>query len=231
MYVKVEGVCKKYGQDSSAFYALKDVNVEIEKSEIAIILGASGSGKSTLLNLIGGLDKVTEGTIRINDEDITGYSEKLLCEYRRNKLGYIFQFYNLIADLNVKDNIEVCSDISRKKLDTTEIIQKVGLSGKEKQYPSQLSGGQQQRVAIARAVVKSPDILLCDEPTGALDSKSSKEIMELLLFLNQEYKTTIVIVTHNENLKYLAHRIISVKDGQIVSNLKNKQVTINEIEF
>ena len=230
MFIKLKNISKKYGYGPNEMYALRDVNVEIAKGEVVVILGTSGSGKSTLLNLIGGLDRPSSGQIIIDEIDIASLSEKRLVDYRRNNLGFIFQFYNLIPDLNVVDNIEVCKDLSSDCLSIDEIMKKVKLEEQKLKYPNELSGGQQQRVAIARAVIKNPELLLCDEPTGALDSKTSKEIIELLLYLNKEYNTTILIVTHNEQLKHIADKVINIKDGKILSVNKNTSlISIEEL--
>lgn len=221
MSIKMNHVRKKYGTGDMEVYALRDVNLSIEDGEICVILGPSGSGKSTLLNMLGGLDTVDEGEINFGEEEISNLSEKELVEYRRNKIGFVFQFYNLIPDLTVEENIRVVEDISSDPLDLNGILKALDLTKYRKRFPNELSGGQQQRVAIGRAMIKNPDVLLCDELTGALDSKTSKSVLEFVEKINEEYGTTIVIITHNEQISKMASRIIRIHDGQIVVNEKN----------
>lgn len=221
MSIKMNHVRKKYGTGDMEVYALRDINLSIEDGEICVILGPSGSGKSTLLNMLGGLDTVDEGEINFGEEEISNLSEKELVEYRRNKIGFVFQFYNLIPDLTVEENIRVVEDISSDPLDLNGILKALDLTKYRKRFPNELSGGQQQRVAIGRAMIKNPDVLLCDELTGALDSKTSKSVLEFVEKINEEYGTTIVIITHNEQISKMASRIIRIHDGQIVVNEKN----------
>ncbi len=221
MSIKMNHVRKKYGTGDMEVYALRDVNLSIEDGEICVILGPSGSGKSTLLNMLGGLDTVDEGEINFGEKEISNLSEKELVEYRRNKIGFVFQFYNLIPDLTVEENIRVVEDISSDPLDLNGILKALDLTKYRKRFPNELSGGQQQRVAIGRAMIKNPDVLLCDELTGALDSKTSKSVLEFVEKINEEYGTTIVIITHNEQISKMASRIIRIHDGQIVVNEKN----------
>ena len=221
MSIVMNNVQKKYGSDETAVYALKKVNLQIEDGEICVIFGPSGSGKSTLLNMLGGLDTVDEGEISIGNEEISNFSEKELIEYRRKKIGFVFQFYNLIPDLTVEENIRVVEDISSQPLNLDGILQALDLDDYRKRFPNELSGGQQQRVAIGRAMIKNPEVLLCDELTGALDSKTSKNVLEFVEKINKKYGTTIVIITHNEQISNMASRIIRIHDGQIIENKIN----------
>lgn len=215
MYVKVEHIKKSYGQGDSLVHVLNDISTGIEKGQMCVILGPSGSGKSTLLNTIGGLDTVDSGHIFIDGYEITGLKPDALSDYRRDTLGFIFQFYNLIPNLTVRENIEVCKYLTKNPLDLNELLETLGLFAHQNKFPSQLSGGQQQRCAIARALIKNPKLLLCDEPTGALDSKTAKEILILLEKVNAQYGTTMVIVTHNTSIQYMVHKVIKIRDGEI----------------
>ena len=221
--LKIEGINKKYQSGNSYFQALTDVNVEVAKGEIVVILGPSGSGKSTLLNAIGGIDQVDSGGIIVDQEDITQFNDRQLVKYRREDIGFVFQMYNLIPNLTVYENIELTANISNNPLTIREVIDAVGLTGMEDRFPRELSGGQQQRVSIARAVVKTPKLLLCDEPTGALDSNTSKEILNLIEKVNRDYHTTVFIITHNQAISEMANRVITLKDGKIDSNIVNEQ--------
>lgn len=232
MYIKVSNVSKYYGENVEKNRVLNKVNVSIDKGDICLILGPSGSGKSTLLNLIGGLDSIEAGDIVIDDMNIAKLSSKKLAEYRRNYLGFIFQFYNLIPNLTVKENIKVCEYLADKPLNVDELISLLGLEEHKNKFPAQLSGGQQQRCAIARAIVKNPKILLCDEPTGALDYKSSKDILCLLEEINKKYGMTIVMVTHNAAIKAMANQIIEIKDGEVrVDEMNDKILAAKNIEW
>lgn len=222
-FVEISGIKKHYGEGESFVNVLNDVNIDIEKGEICVLLGPSGSGKSTLLNIIGGIDTADEGYIAIDGEKTEDMSEKKLTQYRRTHLGYVFQMYNLIPNLNVRENIEVGAYLSKNPLDVDEVMKGLGLYEHRHKLPSQLSGGQQQRTSIGWALVKNPDILLCDEPTGALDYKTSKEILSLLEHINKTYNNTIIIVTHNDAIKNMADRIIKLKDGQIRKNYLNEE--------
>ena len=215
--VQFEGVSKIYKSGDHELRALDNVNLELEKGKFIVILGPSGAGKSTLLNLIGGLDSPSEGKILVNGTDISGYSDNQLADYRAQTVGFIFQFYNLIPTLTVYENVALVKDITKNPLDAKEILAKVGLSDHMKQFPAQLSGGEQQRVSIARAIAKNPQILLCDEPTGALDSETGVMVLSLLLSLAKDYGKTVVIVTHNQNIAKTADVIVRVKNGRIVS--------------
>lgn len=228
-------LCKIYGnkkKNEAEILALKNASFSIKKGELVVILGPSGAGKSTLLNILGGMDKATSGSYLLNGKDITKMKEKELADYRRYDVGFVFQFYNLMPSLNAYENVYLASSLVDKHFDAHEILNLTGLTGREKNFPSQLSGGEQQRVAIARALVKNPTLLLCDEPTGALDSKTGAQIMELLYRVCREQKKTVIIVTHNKAISVIADRIIKVSDGQIVSNevVKNPKKA-SEIEF
>jgi putative ABC transport system ATP-binding protein len=201
---------------------LNGIDIEIEKGEICVLLGPSGSGKSTLLNIIGGIDTSDEGYIAINGEKTADMNEKKLTKYRRKHLGYVFQMYNLIPNLNIKENVEVGAYLGSNPLDTDELLKTLGLYKHRHKLPNQLSGGQQQRTSIGRAIIKNPDILLCDEPTGALDYKTSKDILKLLEQINQKYGNTIIIVTHNDAIKNMADRVITLRDGVIRKNYINQ---------
>lgn len=220
MNLEITNLSKNYGENE----VLKDINLTINSGDICVLLGPSGSGKSTLLNLIGGIENYETGKIKIGDIDTSNMNEKELTYYRRKELGFVFQFYNLVPNLTVRENIEVAADISEKPLNIDEIIKLLGLSEHQHKLPNQLSGGQQQRCAIGRALVKNPTILLCDEPTGALDSKTSKEILTLIEKIHSEYKNTIIIVTHNEEIKKMANQIIKIHDGMITENIKNEEI-------
>lgn len=223
MFITLKNATKKYGEGESLVYALDNANIEIEKGEICVILGPSGSGKSTLLNMLGGLDHLDEGEIIVGDRNLSGYKNKMLTDYRKEDVGFVFQFYNLIPDLTVEENIEVVSDISENPLDIDEVLEAMGMKKYRYRFPKELSGGQQQRVAIARAIIKNPKILLCDELTGALDTKSSKTVLEFIEKINKLYKTTTVIITHNEAIAEMADRVIYIKDGKAHKNKMNLQ--------
>ena len=222
MYLEVKDLKKSYGKDSSYIQVLKGVSTSVEKGQICVIQGSSGVGKSTLLNCIGGLDIMDSGSVKIDGKEIFGLKPSALANYRRDYLGFIFQFYNLVPNLTVKENIQVCRYLSDNPMDMEEILEILGLTEHKDKFPSQLSGGQQQRCAIARALVKNPKLLLCDEPTGALDSKTSKDILILLEKVNQKYGTTMLIVTHNNAIKNMAHKFIFLKDGNIVEDYENE---------
>lgn len=231
MSIVIEDAVKKYGRGESELYALNHVSLQIESGGVCVILGPSGSGKSTLLHMIGGLDQPDAGSVTVDGTKITALSKKELTEYRRQKVGVVFQSYNLITELNVKENIRVVGDISQNPLDIDTLIEELGLSRHAKHFPAELSGGQQQRCAIGRALIKNPDILLCDELTGALDSVSAREVLAILEKINQKYKTAIIIITHNENIAGMADRIIRVHDGKVISNVENKKVSVKELDI
>ncbi len=232
MFLEINEIKKSFGEGESRTEVLKGINAKIEKGEFCVLLGPSGSGKSTLLNIIGGIDSPDSGFISINGEKTADMSEKALTQYRRKHLGYIFQMYNLIPNLNIKENIEVGAYLSDAPLDVDDILKTLGLYEHRHKLPNQLSGGQQQRTAIGRAIVKNPDILLCDEPTGALDSKTSKDILKLIEEINQKYNSTIVMVTHNDSIKYMADRVITLRDGVIRHDrLNEKKIPAEELEW
>lgn len=228
--IEFNGVSKKYEVGEKAFYALDDVSFSINQHEMVVILGPSGAGKSTLLNIMGGMDHVTDGKVYMDGLDISGYSEKELTDYRAKNIGFIFQFYNILPTLTVKENVDLIRDVVKNAKDSTEILNKVGLNGQENKFPNQLSGGEQQRVSIARAIAKNPKLLLCDEPTGALDSNTGVEILKLLRECTGE--NTVVIVTHNALIADVADRVIRLKNGKIIENVVNKQPkNINEVNW
>ncbi len=232
MYIEIKDAVKKYGEGENEIFAMDGVNLDISEHEICVILGPSGSGKSTLLNMLGGIDTLTSGKIVVNGKEISGMSKKELTSYRRSDIGFIFQSYNLIQDLTVKENIQTVADISREPLDIDELLESLSLSKYKNHFPSELSGGQQQRTAIARALVKNPAILLCDEPTGALDSKSSRDVLKMLDKVNNIYKTTVIIITHNEGISKMADRVIRIHDGKIVKNVVNEARTaVKDLEI
>ena len=231
MYVEVTGIKKSYGENGSYVQVLKGIDLYVEKGVMCVIQGTSGSGKSTMLNCIGGLDTVDSGSIRIDGTEIVGLKSKELSEYRRDALGFIFQFYNLVPNLTVRENIRVCEYLTKDPLDMNELLDTLGLTEHQNKFPSQLSGGQQQRCAIARALIKNPKLLLCDEPTGALDSNTSRDILILLEKINAKYGTTMLIVTHNNSIKNMVHQVVRMKDGLIRTSYMNEtRVPAAELE-
>ena len=222
MFLEIRGIKKSFGTGDSRVNVLKGLDLNIEKGEFCVLLGPSGSGKSTLLHIIGGIDGADEGSITIEGERLEDMTEKKLSMYRRKHLGYIFQMYNLIPNLTVRENIEVGAYLSEHPLDVDELLHTLGLYEHQRKLPNQLSGGQQQRTAIGRAIVKNPDILLCDEPTGALDYHTSKEILKLIETVNQRYGNTIIMVTHNDAIKDMADRVVKLRDGMIRKNYRNE---------
>lgn len=232
MFLTVKDLKKSYGSTSNKVEVLKGINFEVEKGEICVLLGPSGSGKSTLLNIIGGIDDADLGYVSIDSEKTKDMKEKELTRYRRKHLGYVFQMYNLIPNLNVKENIEVGAYLSDSPLDINELLNTLGLYEHRHKLPNQLSGGQQQRTAIGRAIVKNPDILLCDEPTGALDYHTSKEILKLIEDVNKKYGNTVIMVTHNDAIQNMADRVIKLRDGQIRDNIvNNSKVSATDLEW
>ena len=232
MFLEIKGLKKGYGSGDSRTEVLRGIDFCVEKGEFCVLLGPSGSGKSTLLNIIGGIDNADEGYLSINGEKTEDMTEKALTMYRRKHLGYVFQMYNLIPNLNVRENIEVGAYLSDKALDIDQLLKLLGLYEHRFKLPSQLSGGQQQRTSIGRAIVKNPDILLCDEPTGALDYNTSKEILKLIEDVNHKYGNTIIMVTHNDAIKNMADRVIKLKDGQIRSNYLNEhKIAASDLEW
>ena len=232
MFLEVQGLKKGFGQGSARVQVLKGIDFTCEKGEFCVLLGPSGCGKSTLLNIIGGIDKPDSGEIRIEGEAMSLMKEKRLTMYRREHLGYIFQMYNLIPNLTVRENIEVGAYLSRNPLDVEELMHTLGLYEHRGKLPNQLSGGQQQRCAIGRAIVKNPDILLCDEPTGALDYNTSKEILKLIETVNQKYGNTVIMVTHNDAIRFMADRVIKLKDGMVRHNIQNEtKMSAEELDW
>lgn len=232
MFLEISKVKKSFGQGDSRVEVLKGIDLEIEKGEFCVLLGPSGSGKSTLLNIIGGIGSADEGDICINGEHMAAMKEKRLTVYRRKHLGYIFQMYNLIPNLTVRENIEVGAYLADDPLDVNELLHTLGLYEHRSKLPNQLSGGQQQRTAIGRAIVKNPDILLSDEPTGALDYNTSKEILKLIETVNQKYGNTVVMVTHNDAIQGMADRVVRLRDGRIRKNILNQhKIPAEELEW
>lgn len=230
--ITMTNVSKKYLVGDHQFNALKNVNLTIDEGKVVVILGPSGAGKSTLLNLLGGLDNPSEGKIIVNNENIENYSDNELANYRANTVGFVFQFYNLIPTLTVHENISLVKELSPNPLSANEMLKEVGLLDHAKKFPSELSGGEQQRVSIARALAKNPKILLCDEPTGALDSETGVMVLKLLLKMAKEYNKTVIIVTHNQNIAKIGDITIKVKNGQIVSVENNSSPTpIDSVEW
>nr|MBQ8252143.1 ABC transporter ATP-binding protein [Lachnospiraceae bacterium] len=222
MYLEIKDLKKSYGEGGSYIQVLKGVTTGVEQGQMCVIEGTSGSGKSTLLNCIGGLDLPDSGSIVVDGQEIVGLKPEKLSDYRRERLGFIFQFYNLIPNLTVRENVQVCEYLSEHPMDMDELLETLGLTEHQNKFPSQLSGGQQQRCAIARALIKNPKLLLCDEPTGALDSKTSRDILALLEKVNEKYGTTMLIVTHNNSIKNMVHKVIRIKDGQISKEYVNE---------
>lgn len=223
MFLEINDLKKSFGTASNHTDVLKGISFSVERGEICVLLGPSGSGKSTLLNIIGGIDGSDSGYVSIGGEKTAEMNEKVLTKYRRKHLGYVFQMYNLIPNLNVRENIEVGAYLSDAPLDIDDLLHTLGLYEHRNKLPNQLSGGQQQRTAIGRAIVKNPDILLCDEPTGALDYKTSKEILKLIEEVNQKYGNTVIMVTHNDAIKNMADRVIQLRDGQIRKDYRNEK--------
>ena len=222
MYLTIQDVKKSYGENGSYIQVLKGISTSVEKGQMCVIQGTSGSGKSTLLNCIGGLDTMDSGSVKVEGKEIFGLKPMALSEYRRENLGFVFQFYNLVPNLTVRENIQICQHIAEDPLDLDELLDTLGLTEHQNKFPSQLSGGQQQRCAIARALIKNPKLLLCDEPTGALDSKTSRDILVLLEKINAKYNTTMLIVTHNNSIKNMVHKVILLKDGVIRKDYENE---------
>ena len=232
MFLTLQQIKKSFGQGESKVEVLKGIDLAVEQGEFCVLLGPSGSGKSTLLNIIGGIDRADDGEIVIHGEQMADMKEKRLTIYRRKHLGYVFQMYNLIPNLTVRENIEVGAYLSDKPLDVDEMLHTLGLYEHRNKLPNQLSGGQQQRTAIGRAIVKNPDILLCDEPTGALDYKTSKEILQLMEDVNRTYGCTIIIVTHNAAIARMANRVLRLRDGRIVEDeLNESPVSAAELDW
>ena len=232
MFLEIHELRKSFGEGENRTEVLKGLDFSVEKGEICVLLGPSGSGKSTLLNIIGGIDEADGGYISINGEKMEEMKEKALTEYRRRHLGYVFQMYNLIPNLNVKENIEVGAYLSDSPLGIDELLHTLGLYEHRHKLPKQLSGGQQQRTSIGRAIVKNPDILLCDEPTGALDYHTSKEILKLIEDVNRKYGNTVIMVTHNDAIKNMADLVVKLRDGQIRKNYVNEtKIAAGDLEW
>lgn len=231
-YLHMDDVRKAYGVGDARVEVLRGITTDIQKGEVCVLFGPSGSGKSTFLNLVGGLEPPDSGEIVVGGERVCGLSPRDLVEYRRRELGFIFQFYNLVPDLTIRENIEVCRHISKSPLLVDDLLDSLGLWDQRKKFPSQVSGGQQQRCAIGRALVKNPGLLLCDEPTGALDYKTSKEILQLMEGINRTYGCTMVIVTHNDAIRHMSHHILRLRDGLLVEDEGNTQlVPAAELEW
>lgn len=231
-FLEISELKKAFGEGSTRQEVLRGVSFSVSKGEFCVLLGPSGSGKSTLLNIIGGIDSADSGYISINGDKLKELGEKQLTQYRRRHLGYVFQMYNLIGNLNVKENIEVGAYLSDSPLDIDELLNTLGLYEHRYKLPNQLSGGQQQRVSIGRAIVKNPDILLCDEPTGALDYTTSKEILRLIEEINEKYGSTVIMVTHNEAIKDMADHVIKLRDGGVRSNRYNEhKISASELDW
>ena len=232
MFLEINELKKSFGSGDYKVDVLKGISFGVEKSEMCVLLGPSGSGKSTLLNIIGGIDSADSGYISINGEKTADMKEKELTYYRRKHLGYVFQMYNLIPNLNVKENIEVGAYLSDNPLEIDDLLKTLGLYEHRHKLPNQLSGGQQQRTAIGRAIVKNPDILLCDEPTAALDYNTSKEILKLIENVNKKYGNTVIMVTHNDAIKNMADKVIKLKDGKIRDSFENKnKVSATDLDW
>lgn len=232
MFIEIKGIKKHFGEGDSRVDVLKGIDINLEKGEFCVLLGPSGSGKSTLLNIIGGIDSADSGYICVDGEKIEEKSERELTSYRRKHLGYVFQMYNLIPNLTVRENIEVGAYLSDNPLDVDDLLRTLGLFEHQRKLPNQLSGGQQQRTAIGRAIVKNPDILLCDEPTGALDYNTSKEILKLIEDVNKKYGNTVIMVTHNDAIKNMADRVVKLRDGVIRSNKVNdNKISATELDW
>lgn len=220
--LKVENLSKYYKMGEVTVKALEDASFEVNRGEFIVILGPSGSGKSTLLNIMGGMDSPSSGDVYFNDELLTSMNDKGLTMYRRNKIGFVFQFYNLMASLTARENVELATEICEESIDIEEVIESVGLKDRIDHFPSQMSGGEQQRVAIARAVAKNPQILLCDEPTGALDFETGISILRVLKEVNIKYKNTVIVITHNSPIAQMADKIIKMRSGKIIEIIENK---------
>ncbi len=229
--IEAKSLTRWFEVSGQKLYAIKDISFEIKQKEVVIILGKSGAGKTTLLNSLGAMDSISSGELIVNGNDICKYNNKQLGNYRRNDIGFVFQFYNLMPNLTVLENVELAASTVNNPLDCKEILEGVGLSHRLNNFPNQLSGGEQQRVAIARAIVKNPLLLLCDEPTGALDTNTGKKIIELLLEINEKYNKTIIIVTHNQELAKIANRLIRVSDGTIIENSVCTPQKVDDIKW
>lgn len=231
-FIELKNVRKTYTMGEVTIKAVDNVSFSIDKGEFVVVVGASGAGKTTILNLLGGMDEVTEGSILVDGVDISKYNKKMLTKYRREDIGFVFQFYNLVQNLNALENVELAVEICKEPIQPEEVLTNVGLADRMKNFPSQLSGGEQQRVSIARALAKNPKLLLCDEPTGALDYNTGKSILKLLSDTSKKYNMTVVVITHNSAITPIADKVITVKSGKISSVTRNPNpVSIESIEW
>ena len=231
-FVILDEITKTYKMGEVEIHAVDHISFSIEKGEFVVIVGPSGAGKTTVLNILGGMDTATSGKLIVDGQDITSYDSKKLTGYRRDDIGFVFQFYNLVPNLTAVENVELALQICKDPLDAETVLEEVGLGKRLKNFPAQLSGGEQQRVSIARALAKNPKLLLCDEPTGALDYNTSREILKLIEQINQTYGNTIIIVTHNDAIKNMADRVITLRDGQVRKNYKNEhKISANDLEW
>ena len=231
-FIEFKNVCKVYGKGENTVKALNNANFNIEKGELAVILGASGAGKTTALNILGGMDSPTSGSVIVDNKEITFFKEKQLCKYRREDVGFVFQFYNLVPNLTAIENVELASQICKDSFNSVDVMKKVGLEHRTKNFPAQLSGGEQQRVAIARAIAKNPKLLLCDEPTGALDYNTGKQILQLLQDTCRKDNITVIIITHNQAISAMADKIIHFKSGTVTNiEINSNPTPISEIEW
>lgn len=221
-FIEIKNLTKKYGTGENTILANNDISFEVERNEFVLIIGASGAGKSTLLNILGGMDSPTEGSVIVDDKDIAKFNEKELTAYRRNDMGFVFQFYNLVPNLTAKENVELSTQIVKESKDPQEVLKSLGLEKRMNNFPSQLSGGEQQRVSIARALAKKPKLLLCDEPTGALDYKTGKQVLKILKDVSKNADTTVIVITHNKAVAPIADKVIEIMDAKV------KSITINE---
>jgi len=228
MFILTENLCKSYGAGDSKNNVLKNVSLSLEKGQIGVILGPSGSGKSTLMNIIGGVDRSDSGSVLVDGDKITEMGDDALTEYRRRNVGFIFQFYNLVPNLTVSENIEVCANISDSPLHINELLTTVGLREKKNRFPRELSGGEQQRVAVARAIVKNPKLLLCDEPTGALDFETSRDVLSLLQKINRDFGTTILMITHNIAIGDMANVVYKLRSGEVTETIRHDEIIAAE---
>ena len=231
-YIEFRNVCKDYKMGEVVIHALSNANLSIEKGELVVIVGPSGAGKTTALNILGGMDNATSGKVIVDNKEITRLKNRDLIKYRREDIGFVFQFYNLVQNLTAIENVELATQICKKSLNTEQVMEKVGLADRKNNFPSQLSGGEQQRVAIARAIAKNPKLLLCDEPTGALDYKTGKQILKLLQDMSRKEKMTVIIITHNGAIAPMADKVIKFKNGTAEDMIINENPTpIEEIEW
>jgi putative ABC transport system ATP-binding protein len=231
-FIQLKNVKKTYTMGEVIIKAVDDVSFSIEKGEFVVVIGASGAGKTTILNLLGGMDQVTSGNILVDGNEISGYNKKMLTKYRRDEIGFVFQFYNLVQNLNAIENVELAVEICKNPMNPVQVLENVGLKDRMKNFPAQLSGGEQQRVSIARALSKNPKLLLCDEPTGALDYNTGKAILKLLSDTSKKLGMTVILITHNSALTPIADKIITVKNGKVYNVVKNDNpMSIEKLEW